>query len=557
VPTPSNRPGTRRGWASQRHSRTLDALLQATQQAALVLDAEARVTAWNDAATALLGYSRDEMVGERLPGRVLAGGSQEFEEAWRDLASGLPTPPFLVAGRSAEGKELWLTVRLAPVGDERELRAVVVVLAEGPAAPLPAPELSITKAPNGPHSRADLARRLSSPVPAGLTRAVALMKVDDLSAVPSQVPEQLAMRWARVTRGAVLGQWEPGEFLLLIDAVDASAQMWRLMRLLHLVAREPLTVGDQVVRVTISAGLARGSGDEAGRLLGAATDALRMASLSGGDQSVWFDASSEPASEADVHVGAALREGLEQGEMRLHYQPIIDVARNVIWGAEALVRWDRPGVGLVPPAGFIELAERTGQIVPLGAWVTNEACATAADLDAPSGQSMHVSINLSGRQLMDPGVLPMLRSALELSGCAPGLIEIEVTETALMRDLNAAREALHEVKALGVGLSLDDFGTGYSSLAYLKHFPVDRIKIDRSFVAGVGQDPDDTAIVASTIALAHIMGIRCVAEGVETGDQYALLRRMGCDFAQGYFIARPMPIEALRSWVPPLPPPRD
>ncbi|MCW2545314.1 MAG: hypothetical protein JWM40_2866 [Frankiales bacterium] len=556
MPSPTSQPGMRRGWASHRHPRALDALLHATQQAALVLDAAARITAWNDAATALLGYSRDDMVGERLPDRVLAGSTQQFEEAWRDLVSGLPTPPFLVAGRSAEGKELWLTVRLAPVGDERELRGVVVVLAEGPQAPSPAPELTITEGSNQPHGRADLERRLASPVPAGLTRAVALMKVDDLSAVPSPVAEQLVARWARVTRGAVLGEWEHGQFLLLIDAVDASAQMWRMMRLLHLVAREPLTVGDQVVRVTVSAGLARASGEEASRLLDAATDALRMASLSGGDQSVWFDASSEPASEADVHVGAALRDGLEQGEMRLHYQPIIDVARNVIWGAEALVRWDRPGVGLVPPAGFIELAERTGQIVPLGTWVTNEACATAAALDAPSGLSMHVSINLSGRQLMDPGVLPMLRSALEVSGCAPGLIEIEVTETALMHDLNAAREALHEVKGLGVGLSLDDFGTGYSSLAYLKHFPVDRIKIDRSFVAGLGQNPDDTAIVASTIALAHIMGIRCVAEGVETGEQFALLRRMGCDFAQGYFIARPMTLEALRAWDPPVLPER-
>jgi PAS domain S-box-containing protein len=253
----------------------------------------------------------------------------------------------------------------------------------------------------------------------------------------------------------------------------------------------------------------------------------------------------------DAAVAEDLRVGLTVGQLRLHFQPIIELTNHALWGVEALVRWDRPGIGLVPPADFIELAERTGQILELGSWVMREACLVAADLATRNRVPFRVSINLSARQLGDRGVLDMMRSALASSGCPPGLIEIEVTETALMQDLALARDVLHAIKAMGLGLALDDFGTGYSSLVYLKHFPVDLIKIDRSFISGLGVDPDDTAIVTSTIALAHSLGIRCVAEGVETEEQLDLLREMQCDYGQGYLISRPLTTAALQSWRPP------
>ncbi len=245
-----------------------------------------------------------------------------------------------------------------------------------------------------------------------------------------------------------------------------------------------------------------------------------------------------------------LRRGIERGELRLHYQPIVELTDNHVVGVEALVRWERPGIGLQGPAEFIDLAERSGQIMPLGAWVTHEACRVAAELAQLATGPHRVSINLSARQLSDPGAVEILRQALEASGCPASSIEIEVTETALMQDLSAATAALGAIKALGISLALDDFGTGHSSLLYLKHFPVDRIKIDQSFVRGLGADADDTAIVASTISLAHNVGVRCIAEGVETVDQLALLRQMGCDYAQGYLFSRPVTLDAFLKWLP-------
>jgi PAS domain S-box-containing protein len=266
--------------------------------------------------------------------------------------------------------------------------------------------------------------------------------------------------------------------------------------------------------------------------------AVRTAKETGRDRAVWFDTSHD------------LQRGIERGELRLHFQPIIELTFNKLVGVEALVRWERPGVGLLQPADFIGLAERTGQIVPLGAWVAQEACRIAVELARLDTGPHAVSINLSARQLSDPGVVEMLRAALLDSSCPPSSIDIEVTETALMHDMGAATATLDAIKALGVSLALDDFGTGYSSLLYLRHFPVDRIKIDQSFVQGLGTNADDTAIVASTISLAHSIGVRCVAEGVETAGQLALLRQLGCDFAQGYLFSRPLTLEQLHLWLP-------
>lgn len=234
--------------------------------------------------------------------------------------------------------------------------------------------------------------------------------------------------------------------------------------------------------------------------------------------------------------------------MRLHYQPIVELTNLDMVGVEALVRWERPGAGLLSPAHFIDVAEQTGQIVALGAWVAEHACHTAVRLAQQAG-GYSMSINLSARQLGDAGVVDMLRDALRDSGCSPSNIIIEVTETALMADMCAATATLEAIKALGVALALDDFGTGYSSLLYLKNFPVDRIKIDQSFVSGLGVNADDTAIVASTVSLAHSVGITAVAEGVETVDQLTLLQEMGCDFAQGYLFSRPLSLGKLQEWL--------
>jgi EAL domain-containing protein (putative c-di-GMP-specific phosphodiesterase class I) len=303
------------------------------------------------------------------------------------------------------------------------------------------------------------------------------------------------------------------------------------------------------LHLTMSAGIvsnAHGGADDLPQL---ASQALRKAKQAGQDRETCFDASLRPVATDGILLARELRRGIESDQLRLHYQPIVEVASNRLTGFEALVRWQHPELGLLAPAQFIELAERTNQITALGAWVTGQACRTLMDVGPLAAGLPSMSINISARQLDDDSIVELLQQAMQSAGCPPKSVTVEVTETALMRDLTAAVHALQRIKELGVGLSLDDFGTGYSSLLYLKHFPVDLIKIDKSFVRGLGTEADDTAIVASTVSLAHSIGVRCVAEGVETFDQLDLLRRLGCDYAQGYLFSRPLPRPQLDQWL--------
>jgi EAL domain-containing protein (putative c-di-GMP-specific phosphodiesterase class I) len=228
------------------------------------------------------------------------------------------------------------------------------------------------------------------------------------------------------------------------------------------------------------------------------------------------------------------------------YQPVLDVHRVAVVGAEALVRWHHPVRGVVPPLDFIPLAEASGAIVELGAWVLRTACTEAASWPG----DLHVAVNLSVRQLTDDGIVATVDAALGTSGLAPDRLVLEVTESALMDRPDLALANLRQLKALGVRLAIDDFGTGYSSLVYLKQMPVDVIKVDRSFVAGLGHDPGDTAIVASIVALARAFGIQAVGEGVETDEQHGHLRILGCQLAQGYRWSRPVPADEFRAFLP-------
>jgi EAL domain-containing protein (putative c-di-GMP-specific phosphodiesterase class I) len=271
----------------------------------------------------------------------------------------------------------------------------------------------------------------------------------------------------------------------------------------------------------------------------------------------------------------ALRKALERDEFVLHYQPKIDLAHGRWTGVEALIRWNRPGHGMVPPGDFIPLLEETGLIESVGIWVIQAACKQiAAWIDAGIGP-VPIAVNVSVKQLLHgrmeaegtragdiaalveaPALEPAIERALREHSIATNLLEIELTESALM--LHAAKTValLQRLKSLGVQISIDDFGTGYSSLAYLKRFPINTVKIDQTFVRDITTDPDDAAITLAIISLAHSLKLKVVAEGVETREQLDFLRAHGCDQAQGYLLARPMSAEAVtalfgasRSWL--------
>ena len=226
------------------------------------------------------------------------------------------------------------------------------------------------------------------------------------------------------------------------------------------------------------------------------------------------------------------------------FQPIVHAATGKVASAEALLRWQDPERGLVPPVQFISIAEETGLIIPIGNWVLQQACLQAKAWQDQGLGSIAVAVNLSARQFNAPSLDDAIATALAQAQCPPALLQLEITESMVINDAEQALQTMHRIVAMGVHLSIDDFGTGYSSLSYLKRFPVRKLKIDRSFVNELETDAHDRAIVDAILTLAHKLGLRTVAEGVETAGQLALLQQLGCDECQGYYFARPCTAEA-------------
>ncbi|MBV9255127.1 MAG: EAL domain-containing protein [Actinobacteria bacterium] len=304
-----------------------------------------------------------------------------------------------------------------------------------------------------------------------------------------------------------------------------------------------IEVGSRRMQVTVSVGIALA---EPGRtdpeaVLRDADAAMYRAKERGRARVELFDSSLRERVMERLDAEAALRQAIDGEELRLVFQPEVSLADGTVVGVESLLRWQHPEKGLLGPGAFLPMAEETGLIVQMGTWALEEACRHATEwrgnnLDAPP---FVVWVNLSARQLCEPGLSDRVREILERTGADPTMLGIEITESVLMEDIDAVGAALTALEALGLKLAIDDFGTGFSSLSYLKQFPVHMLKVDQSFVAGLGQDDGDSAIVRAVIELAHSLGLTCVAEGVETAQQMSALRRLGCDSAQGYYFDRP------------------
>jgi diguanylate cyclase (GGDEF)-like protein/PAS domain S-box-containing protein len=314
---------------------------------------------------------------------------------------------------------------------------------------------------------------------------------------------------------------------------------------------QPMTLEGKEFCVTCSIGVAvhAGDGKPAEHLIEHADIAMYAAKKLGRNRWQFFHSAMNDAALERLRIEGALRNALERGEFVLHYQPQLDLAGGGIVGMEALLRWQHPELGTVPPQRFIGLAEETGLIVPIGAWVLRMACTQAkAWHDKGLGQ-LRIAVNLSARQFAQPDLVDSIARVLADTGLPPACLDIELTESLFVDDVAQAVDTLHQLKALGVALSIDDFGTGYSSFSYLRTFPIDVLKIDRSFVADIASDANEAAIVISIIALARNLKLRVIAEGVESAAQLEFLRAHGCDEMQGYHFSRPVPAEQFERMV--------
>jgi diguanylate cyclase (GGDEF)-like protein len=393
-------------------------------------------------------------------------------------------------------------------------------------------------------------------------------------AVGDDLLVEVARRLERVMRSAdTVARLGGDEFVVLAEAVANVDEALALARRLREAIAVPITVGaGQRVVVTASVGIALSparagatdrdtdstdrdtdstDGDTDGAVVVAATPAALLwdadvamyrAKDSGRDRVQLFEDGLRAGSVGRFQSETMLRRALDHDGLRLHYQPLVDLATGGLAGAEALVRLQDPDRGLILPAEFIPVAEETGLVVPLGSWVVAEAAAQAAAwqaLQPPDAPPMVVSINLSGRQLATPGFAVEVGAAIARSGADASHLCFELTENTLLDAGGGSVAALEGLKALGVRLAIDDFGTGHSSLTWLRRLPADFLKVDKTFVSGLGTDPGDTAIVRAVLDLGHALGLTTVAEGVETPGQLAALRELGCDWAQGFHLARP------------------
>jgi diguanylate cyclase (GGDEF)-like protein len=354
-----------------------------------------------------------------------------------------------------------------------------------------------------------------------------------------------------VRKSDVIARIGGDEFVILLREVSDQSQVARIAQKILTAVVKPLVIHGHECRITGSIGISTFPTDalDEETLIKNADAAMYVAKEEGrnGFRFHFQDITSQSIERLTLE--ASLRGALERDELLLHYQPKQDLGGGGITGVEALLRWQHPDLGLLPPGRFIALAEESGLIVPIGKWVIETACAQNVAWQRQGLPALPIAVNLSPRQFGDPALLSDIEAALKKSGMAPELLELEITESMVMQNVERAMRVLKAIKSLGVMLAIDDFGTGYSSMSLLKKFPIDVLKIDRSFVREITSNSEDKAIADAIIALGRALNLTIVAEGVETPEQENFLRAHHCDQVQGYLISKPVPADEFAAFM--------
>jgi diguanylate cyclase (GGDEF)-like protein/PAS domain S-box-containing protein len=533
-------------------------------------DEQMRFTYFSEGIEAAVGIPAQMLIGRRrladdafdAPEDARAAHAEciQARRAFRDFTYGFVRP---------DGVRRYIRISGEPVFDEtgryRGYRGVGRDVTQAALAEQKVQELarydSLTGLPNRNTFLIELDQALARSRRQGTEFAACFIDLDRFKSINDslghEAGDQLLTLMAMRLRGALretdlVARLGGDEFVVLIEQGGSPANLSRIAQKLLTAIAEPVTLEGSNFQVTGSLGIALSprDGDDAATLLRHADAAMYLAKERGKNNLQFFTAELAEESARQFALESELRLALARDELLLHYQPKIDLVSGRMAGVEALLRWQHPSRGLVGPGEFIGLAEDRGLIVPLGRWVMQAACRQIQAWRQAGLGVAPVAVNLSARQFAHDALVGDLQDAMHRYGVSPAELEVELTESALMADPDRASDVLHRLADLGMRIAIDDFGTGYSSLSYLKRFPAQTVKIDRSFICGLPGDADDAAITQAVIAMAHSLGLKVVAEGVETDLQLQMLQRIGCDEAQGYLLGRPMPAIDLSARLP-------
>lgn len=370
--------------------------------------------------------------------------------------------------------------------------------------------------------------------------------------VGDMVLRESALRFGRCLRkGDTLGRFGGDEFIAVLPHINTVEEVEAVVRTILESLQEPLLIEANQILLSCSVGISLwpGDGEDVETLMRNSSSALEHAKAAGRGTFRFFTPTMDARAQARSRLAGELSEALEHNEFSLAFQPVVNLADGSVGGAEALLRWQNRYIGAVNPDQFVPLAEEMGLILPIGEWLTLAACREAKTWQQAGLGDLRIAINVSPRQVQQTDIATTLRRALDESGLSPRLVTVEITESLILNSGTEIIRKLERVRDLGARIAVDDFGTGYASLSYLKHFPVDILKIDRSFVSEALNNADDARLIEAIIALGHSLGMKVVGEGVETRQQQAFLVERGCDLAQGYRFSPPLSAERFRDFV--------
>ncbi len=540
------------------------ALVQHAADVILVLEPDGTVRHVSPAVQTVLGYEPDRLVGTRGWALVHEGDAQSAQVFHAELLEQRGSRSVELRWQHRDGSWRWLEVKGTNLLHQAGVRGIVLNARDisrhkSLEAQLVQRALhdQLTGLPNRMLFMDRLEQALERSARRGKFAAVLFLDLDRFKLVNDNLGhdhgDQLLVQVADRLRGCLrrvdtIARIGGDEFTVLLEDVGVSADAALVAERIIEAFRGSFRIENQEIFVGASIGIALGGRDQgttAQGLLRNADIAMYRAKANGRACFEVFKSSMRETVKGRLKMETELRRALDRGELRLHYQPQVDLRSARIVGLEALVRWEHPERGLVPPGSFIPIAEETGLILPIGRWVLETACRQASiwRADAEIGLDLVMAVNLSPRQFRHPRLVQDVGQVLAESGLDASGLEVEITEGTAMGDADATVKTLEHLKAIGIRLAIDDFGTGYSSLGYLKRFPIDVLKVDRSFVAGLPANRGDAAIVRAVVGLTRALGLKAVAEGVETTEQLAELRGLGCDQGQGYLFGRPTATE--------------